>query len=174
MIASQITSLTIVYLTVYSGADQRKHESSTPLAFVRGIHRGPVNSPHKWSVTRKMFPLDGVIMTFGSTQTQWIVGSRNQWECPQFFRGNWQSPCITLTCKEAETALRSLLWMFENDLVAMLTLLAICAGNSPVTGDFPAQRPVTRSFGVFFDLRLIERLSKQSWGWWFETPSCPF
>ena len=50
--------------------------------------------------------------------------------------------------------------------------LAIYAGNSPVTGEFPAQRPVTRSFGVFFDLRLNKRLSKQWWGWWFETPSC--
>ena len=50
-------------------------------------------------------------------------------------------------------------------------LLAICAGNSPVPGDFPAQRPVTRSFDIFFDLRLIKQLSKQSWGWWFETPS---
>ena len=52
-------------------------------------------------------------------------------------------------------------------------LLAICAGNSPVTGEFPAQMPVTRSFEVFFDLRLNKRLSKQSWGWWFEAPSCP-
>ena len=52
-------------------------------------------------------------------------------------------------------------------------LLAICAGNSPVPGEFPAQRPVTRSFVVFFDLRLKNRLSKQSWGWWFETLSCP-
>ena len=50
--ASQITSLTIVYSTVYSGADQRKHQSSASLAFVWGIHRGPVNSPHKWPVTR--------------------------------------------------------------------------------------------------------------------------
>ena len=52
-------------------------------------------------------------------------------------------------------------------------LLALCAGNSPVTGEFPAQRPVTRSFDVFFDLRLNKRLSKQSWSWWFETPSRP-
>ena len=50
-------------------------------------------------------------------------------------------------------------------------LLALCAGNSPVTGEFPSQRPVTRSVGVFFELGLNERLSKQSWGWWFETPS---
>ena len=53
--ASQITSLTIVYSTVYSDADQRKHQISASLAFVFGIHRGPVNSPHKWPVTRKMF-----------------------------------------------------------------------------------------------------------------------
>ena len=60
--ASQITSLTIVYSTVYSDADQRTHQSSASLAFVRGIHRGPVNSPHKWPVTRKMFPFDDVIV----------------------------------------------------------------------------------------------------------------
>ena len=47
----------------------------------------------------------------------------------------------------------------------------LCAGKSPVPGEFPAQRPVTRSFGVFFDLRLNKRLSKQSWGWWYATPS---
>ena len=51
--------------------------------------------------------------------------------------------------------------------------LAICARNPSVPGDFPAQRPVTRSFDVFFDLHLNERLSKQSWGWWFETLSLP-
>ena len=58
----QITSLTIVYSIVYSDADQRKYQSSASLAFVRGIHRGPVNSPHKWPVKRKMFPFDDVIM----------------------------------------------------------------------------------------------------------------
>ena len=52
-------------------------------------------------------------------------------------------------------------------------LLGICVGNSPVPGEFPAQRPVARSFDVFFDLRLNKRLSKQSWGWWFETLSSP-
>ena len=52
-------------------------------------------------------------------------------------------------------------------------LLAICAGNSPVPSEFHTQRPVARSFDVFFDLRLNKRLSKQSWGWWFETLSCP-
>ena len=61
-IASLITSLTIVYSTVYSDADQRRHQSPVSLAFVWGIHRRPVDSPHKWPVTRKMFPFDDVIM----------------------------------------------------------------------------------------------------------------
>ena len=52
-------------------------------------------------------------------------------------------------------------------------LMAICAGNSPVTGEFPTQRPVTRSYAVFFDLRLNKGLSKQSWSWWFDSPSHP-
>ena len=60
--ASQITNLTIVYSTVYSGTYQRKHQSSAPLAFVRVIQRWPVNSPHKWPVARKMFPFYDVIM----------------------------------------------------------------------------------------------------------------
>ena len=55
-------SHTIVSSAVYSGADQRKHQSSASLAFVREIHRWPMNSPHKWPVTRKMFPCDDVIM----------------------------------------------------------------------------------------------------------------
>ena len=60
--ASQITSLTIVYSTVYSGADQTKHQSSASLAFLRGIHWWPVNSPHNEPVTRKVFPFDYVII----------------------------------------------------------------------------------------------------------------
>ena len=62
--AFQITSLTVVYSTVYSDADQRKHQSSDSLAYVWGIHRRPVNSPYKWPVTRKMFPFDDVIMIY--------------------------------------------------------------------------------------------------------------
>ena len=60
---------------------------------------------------------------------------------------------------------------WRHQMETLSALLAICAGNSPVTGEFPAQMPVTRSFDVFFDLRLNKRLSKQWWGWWFETPS---
>ena len=68
---SQITSVSIVYSTVYSGADHRKHQSSASLAFVRGIHRGPVNSPHKGPVTRKMFSFDDVIMQQPPTVQMW-------------------------------------------------------------------------------------------------------
>ena len=72
------------------------------------------------------------------------------------------------------------MWDTENEMVILwwrhqmetfTALLAICAGNSPVTGEFLAQRPSTRSFDVFFDMRLNKRLSKQSGCWWFETPS---
>ena len=65
-IESQIASLAIVYSIVYSSADQRKHQSSVSLAFVWGIHWGPVNSPHKWPVTRKMIPFDDVMMNQGN------------------------------------------------------------------------------------------------------------
>ena len=85
-IASQITSLTIVYSTVYSNADQRKHLSSASLAFVKGIHRGPVNSPHKWPVTRKMFPFDDVI-----TSRIWF----DVWRQPMG-EGSWHGWCLHL------------------------------------------------------------------------------
>ena len=76
--------------------------------------------------------------------------------------------------------------LFERDILQVIgdsrwrhqietfsSLLAICAGNSQVTGEFPSQRPVTRSFDVFFDLRVNRRVRKQLWGWWFKTPSRP-
>ena len=62
---------------------------------------------------------------------------------------------------------------WRHQMETFSALLVLCAENSPVTGEFPPQRPVTRSFDVFFDMRLNKGLSKQSWGWWFETPSCP-
>ena len=85
--ASQITSTSTVYSTVYSGADQRKHQSSTSPAYVQGIHRWPVNSQHKWPVTRKMFPL----VTSSCTDNFWVVAfSANLllwwlWQCVLHF-----------------------------------------------------------------------------------------
>ena len=75
--ASQITSFAIVYLTVYSGADQRKHQSSASLASVRGIHRWPVNSPHKWPVTRQMFPFDDVTTRHMIWKTLYVLKCMN-------------------------------------------------------------------------------------------------
>ena len=71
---------------------------------------------------------------------------------------------------------KAMLWYhpwWRHQMETFSALLAICPGNSPVSGEFPAQRPVTRSFDVFFDLRMNKRLSKQWRGWWFETLSRP-
>ena len=62
------------------------------------------------------------------------------------------------------------LW-WRHQMETFSALLALCAGNSPVTGEFTSQRPITRSFGVSLICASNKRLSKQSWGWWFETPS---
>ena len=97
-IASQITSLTSVYSTVCSGADQSKHQSSASLAFVWGIHRGPVNSPNKWPVTRKMFPFDDVIMRRRLFSPPWVFthGGVMTWtrlaHCWPFVRRNHRPP----------------------------------------------------------------------------------
>ena len=91
-IASQITILAIVYSIVYSSADHRKHQSSASLAFVWEIHRGPVNSPHKWPVTRKMFPFDDVIMAskirlapLSPSVTVWLASSAHS-DSPNEFK----------------------------------------------------------------------------------------
>ena len=97
--ASQITSLTVVYSIVYSGAHQRKHQSSASLTFVQGIHRGPVNSPHKWPVTRKMFPFDDVIMAQVSTPVTDILyqqpSETNQYQlapCSSYYQSRYYQP----------------------------------------------------------------------------------
>ena len=142
----------IVYSTVYSGSDQRKHQSSASLAFVWGIHRWPVNSPHKWPVTRKMFPFDDVIMHLTADAIEaklcptspWnllrrgqIIGHHDGVIKWKHFPRNW--PFVR--------GIHRSRWI-------------------PHT-----HRSVTRSFDVFFDVCLNKRLSKQPWGWWFETPS---
>ena len=66
---------------------------------------------------------------------------------------------------------QDIIW-WHHQMETFFALLALCAGNSPVTGEFPSQKPVTQIFDILCDLRLNKRLSKQSWCWWFETPSC--
>ena len=79
MMASQMTSLTIVYSILYSGTGQRNHQSSTSLAFVWGIHRSPMNSPHKWPVTRKMFPFSWCHHVFRITGPLWGQSTSYWW-----------------------------------------------------------------------------------------------
>ena len=77
---------------------------------------------------------------------------------------------------ESSVAYRSFIFAMPNFMMTssnenIFRVTGLCAGNSPITGEFLSQRPVTRTSDVFFDLCLNTRLSKQSWGWWFETPS---
>ena len=88
--------------------------------------------------------------------------AQNSWELCICFR--------RLTRKNTFRLSFSNTW-WGHQMETFSALMAPCEGNSTVTGEFPSQRPVTRSFDVFFDLRQNKLLSKQSWGWWFETPS---
>ena len=84
----------------------------------------------------------------------------------------WDAAAAAASCWHFANSRWSVSW-WCHQMETYSAVLAICAGNSPVTGEFPTRRPVTRSFDVFFDLRLNKRLNKQWWGWWFETPSRP-
>ena len=84
--------------------------------------------------------------------------------CMYVWMDGWMDACRVVS-------FRTISW-WRHKMEALSALLALCAGNSPVIGEFPSQRPVTRSFDVFFDLPANKQLSKQSWCWWFETPSC--
>ena len=199
-VASQITSLTIVHSTVYSCADQRKHQSSASLAFVRGIHQPPV------------FPFDDVIMKKPvriwvkptGTKPQWIIRCVNRvrkFSYALYHRHIFNVKLIThhpasylnkpWSCTRYEqwiskVAPVSLVWyIYQTDtyiyislsikavskLLQLRLLFMMTSPNGNIfrvtgplwagfTGKYPSQRPVTRSFDVFFDLRLHKRLSK--------------
>ena len=96
---------------------------------------------------------------------------------PTTTRSDW-NPGLSSRVRITQSALQNACAVYvlfsswwRHQMETFSALLAICAGNSPVPDEFPTQRPVTRGFDVFFDLRPGERLSKQSWGWWFKTPS---
>ena len=97
--ASQITGVSMVCSTICSGVDQRKHQSSASLAFVRVIHRSPVNSPHKGLVTRKMFPFHDVIMllllTNVSVVLQWILWIAVYYQAVNYKSMTNMSPCFS-------------------------------------------------------------------------------
>ena len=101
VVVSLITSLMIVYSTIYSGADQRKHQSSAQQAFVRGIRPWPTNSPQKGPVTRKIFPFNGVIM-----------GLYIQFNCLYCVYASWNEPGTTRVGKGNNLTNTVLLWMY--------------------------------------------------------------
>ena len=114
--------------------------------------------------------------------------------CCPLFESSWQTQCKNnmvyarrtvkenhrplqnadvLFCTKICTTHNDMMTWWRHQMETFSALLALCAGSSPVSGEFPSQGPVSWSFDAFFDLRLNKRLSKQSWCWWFGTLSCP-
>ena len=153
---------------------------------VRGIHWSPVNSPHKgqWC---------GALMV--SLICAWITSWVNNREVDDLRRHrghydvtlmdclfeNYNELTLIYGCVDILWHLPLELHIYVSDMMTssngnIFRVTGHLCGeftNSPVPGEFPTQRPVTRSFDVFFDLRLNKRLSKQSWGWWLKTLSHP-
>ena len=136
-IASQITSLTSVYLTVYSRRRWKKTSKLRVTDLCAGNSTITGEFPHKGPVTRKIFPFDDVIMYLAKN-----------------------------TCSTFEE-----LYMMTSSNGNIFRVTGPLCGEFTGPGEFPTQRPVTRSFDDFFDVRLNKRLSKHSSGWWFETLS---
>ena len=112
----------------------------------------------------------------------WLIENchASKWYLKWFlrYRKTWRSSCDDLRWQQGKSCIYSWqLWpsftWWRHQIETFSALLTICTGNSPVPSEFPAQRPVTRSFDIFSDLRLNKRLSKQWWGWWFEALSRP-
>ena len=165
--------------------------------FVRGIHRWPVNSPHKvqWRGAL-MFSLIFALNKRLSKQSRswwfeppscslWRHCNGYRWWWVTSTNQPWRTGVLEID-KYRSTTKHNKAWtvatfpgmhrisVAHDDVIKwklFSVLLALCAGNSLVTGEFPSQRPVSRSFDVFFDLHLNKRLSKQSRCWWFKTPS---
>ena len=147
-LASQITSFAVVCSTVYSSSDQWKHQSSAPLAFVRGIHRWPVNSLLKGPVTRKINPLDDVIMISPvfSRITSLLPGNLTRYDIIAHMSMRW-SWTITATSNDRHgvSNYRSVGCLFISLFILTTkkhqrsALLSLCEGNPPVTDGFPAQ-----------------------------------
>ena len=107
------------------------------------------------------------------------VRHQHHWKFKVLISANWKDPAYEINEYKMDTSINPRThWnlfptWWRHQMETFSALLFICAGNSPLPCKFPTQRPVTRSFDVFFDLRSNKRLSKQWRGWWFETQSCP-
>ena len=121
----------------------------------------------KWSPWRRLEKLKRMVITLHC----WNI-LYNATADPE---GLFQDTCPASIWRLLERTIRcvQIVTWWRHQIETFFALLALCAGNPPFTGEFPSQRPVTRTFDIFFDLRPNKRLSKQSWGWWFEAPSRP-
>ena len=150
--ASQITGVSIVCPT----ADQTKHQSSALLALCEG--NPPVTGGFP---SQRVSNAENVSFWWRHRGAN-LLDNFNAMEDTM----NKYVPMCKFLITFAQRPEHILL---HDDVIKFSALLAICVGISPVPGEFPVQRAVTRSFDVFFDLHLNKRLSKQSQGWWFET-----
>ena len=166
----------------------------TWLVFLYSVHKSP--SPWQQTVSAAVWYNKAVCtqrrtqytVLWTSSQESTVLINSFLWKC-QLANSRWTYWSVDILLQETcfpvserftvytrdcvvEVQWRTLTW-WRHQMETFSALLAICAGNSPVPGEFPALRPVTWSFDVFFDLRLNKRVSKQSWGWWFETLSHP-
>ena len=151
VMVSQISSDSTVYSVVSLG--KNKQQSSRYWPFAKEIHRWPRNA----------FLCHDVIIPTLLVESMYIF----VFQLP-FLVNFFTEIYVTIIDEFQKTTMNC----------CVLTLIIYIVrrrvySRSPVCGEFPAQRPVTRSFDIFFDLRLNKRLHKQSWGWWFETLSCP-
>ena len=158
---SRITGVSIVYSTVCSGVDLRKHQSSASLRLLGEIHRWP-EFPAQRAINAENVSIwwrhrDNLREHLHSCGRFWIQDKPNNEMTSRTLPRHYLIPPWTT-------------W-WRHQMETFSALLAFCAENSPVPGEFFAQRPVTRSFDVFFDLHLNKQLSKQCRGWWFETTS---
>ena len=175
--ASQITSLTIVYSSVYSGTDERKHQSSGSLAFVLGIHWWPVNSPHKWPVTRKLFPFDDVIMGCVKVISNAAVfkgGTRNHLHdvctnslsaahsvsMPSQWRHNDHD---SVSNHQPHGCLLNRLFRRRSKKTSKLRFTGLCVGNSPGPVKSPHKGPVTRKMFPFDDVIMAKWIHMMAW-----------
>ena len=136
--ASQITGFSIVCLTVGSGADQRNHQSSASLAVVRGIHRCPVNSPHKWPVTRKIYPFDDAIITEYCTNIcERINSTPPGQDCCHFTDDIFRYIFVHEKLCTSKTSLKVVLKSSTDNRPALVYIMAwrqaiICTNDDPV------------------------------------------
>ena len=151
--SDDVTGVSIVCLAVCSSVDKRKHQSSASLAFVGGIYRWPADSPQEGPVSRKMLPFDDVIMKFCDRTTLWFV--------PYMY--HTMDSIYRFSAKHMMTSSSGNIFRVTGHLCGEFTGLRWIPRTKA--------SDVEWSFDVFFDLCPNKRLSKQSWGWWFETPS---